>query len=111
MVNYAVPTSPGTARILHKVMGNKRMLPKKIQKIAGFKPPLVVCKDHMENHAVLDGDGIFLHYQVRHFGGFMCSWKLALPGSFQTMPSGLVFHTTSRFVLLCILMRMPCHSD
>ena len=64
MVNYAVPTSPGTARILHKVQGDRRMLSKKIQRIAGFKPDLLICKDHMENNAVLDGDGIFLHFQV-----------------------------------------------
>ena len=64
MVNYAVPTAPGTARILHKVVGDRRKLDKKIQRIAGFKPDLLVCKDHMENSAVIDGDGIFLHYQV-----------------------------------------------
>lgn len=65
MVNYAIPTSPGTARILHKVVGDRRKLDKKIQRIAGFKPDLLVCKDHMENSAVIDGDGVFLHYQVK----------------------------------------------
>ena len=64
MVNYAVPTAPGVARILHKVVGDRRKLDKKIQRIAGFKPDLLVCKDHMENSAVIDGDGIFLHFQV-----------------------------------------------
>ena len=64
MVNYAIPTSPGTARILHKVVGDRRKLDKKIQRLAGFKPDLLVCKDHMENSAVIDGDGVFLHYQV-----------------------------------------------
>lgn len=65
MVNYAIPTSPGTARILHKVVGDRRKLDKKIQRIAGFKPDLLVCKDHMENSAVIDGDSVFLHYQER----------------------------------------------
>ena len=78
MVNYAIPTAPGTARILHKVVGNRRKLDKKIQRIAGFKPDLLVCKDHMENSAVIDGDGIFLHYQVKLLQ--LSSYKAVLPG-------------------------------
>ncbi|KAK9867348.1 hypothetical protein WJX84_010011 [Apatococcus fuscideae] len=68
MVNYAVPTAPGMARIIHKVAGDRRKLDKKIQRIAGFKPDLLICKDHMENNAVIDGDGVFLHYQERDMG-------------------------------------------
>lgn len=66
MVNYAVPTEPGRARLLHQVTLRKAMLPRVARVILSFRPAWAVAKQHMGASATLDGDSVFLKHQVRH---------------------------------------------
>ena len=64
MVNYAVPTEPGRARLIHQVTLRKAMLPRVARLILSFRPAWVVAKQHMGASATLDGDSVFLKHQV-----------------------------------------------
>ena len=64
MVNYAVPTQPGRARLLHMVTLRKAMLPRIARLLMTFRPAWVVAKHHMGASATLDGDSVFLKHQV-----------------------------------------------
>ncbi|KAK9842714.1 hypothetical protein WJX74_001171 [Apatococcus lobatus] len=63
MVNYAVPTEPGRARLIHQVTLKKAMLPRIARLILSFRPAWVVAKQHMGASATLDGDSVFLKHQ------------------------------------------------
>ena len=47
MVNYAVPTEPGRARLLHLVTLRKAMLPRIARLLMSFRPAWVAAKGHM----------------------------------------------------------------
>ena len=64
MVTYNVPTAPGRSRIFFSLIMAKDKAPKMLQRIVPLIPRWLRFLGHFEQHAVLDGDNVFLHRQA-----------------------------------------------
>ena len=65
MITYSTPTSPGRSRVFYCLVADKRAAPKAMKRAIELKPDWLLFLNHFERNLVLDGDGVFLHGQVR----------------------------------------------
>ena len=79
MITYSTPTSPGCSRLFYCLVADRHAAPKAMKRAIDLKPDWLLFQNHFQRNLVLDGDGVFLHGQVRH----ACTQQLQMPAQKQ----------------------------
>lgn len=81
MITYCTPTAPGRSRVFYALVADKGKAPKAMKRAMALRSSWLTFLNHFQRNLVLDGDGIFLHYQDRHLHQGAGNQKYYMPTS------------------------------